>query len=140
MHGAQPPAPAPPPPPPCSFFGERQQADYARLAAAAGVSLREKPLVVSHRGGASAAATGAAAGVEGYKGEGGRYAQPTAPLAGEEGSGSESEAEEEVEVDEATAAGGLEVRAVGAPLGAQPGRLRYGLPRVERWQPLASRP
>lgn len=99
---------SPHPSPHTSFFGERQQLDYERLAGAAGVSLREKPLVVG-RAGAKAAA-GAA---ERYRGEGGRYARPRAPLAaagsGDEDGGGSSEEEDEEEVDEATAGDAPEV-------------------------------
>ena len=84
--------------PACSFFGERQQADYARLASAAGISLREKPLVIGHGGRGPALA---------YRGEGGRYAPPTEPLAG---SSDDDEEQEEVEEDEEALEGSMEVR------------------------------
>ncbi|PRW56846.1 30S ribosomal S5 [Chlorella sorokiniana] len=80
-----------------SFFGERQQADYSRLASAAGISLREKPLVIGHGGRGPALA---------YRGEGGRYAPPKEPLAAS--SDEELEAEEGDE-DEEAMQGALEV-------------------------------
>ncbi len=82
----------------CSFFGERQQADYARLATAAGISLKEKPLVIGHGGRGPSLA---------YRGEAGRYAPPTEPLAG---SSDDDEEQEEVEEDEEALEGSMEVR------------------------------
>ncbi|KAI7844101.1 hypothetical protein COHA_002241 [Chlorella ohadii] len=80
-----------------SFFGERQQADYARLATAAGISLKEKPLVIGHGGRGPSLA---------YRGEAGRYAPPTEPLAG---SSDEEEEQEEVVEDEEAMEGAMEV-------------------------------